>query len=110
MTAEQQIAEQNISLTGKSGQTYEGKIYSEKDHASSSLSGKAIAILTNSTTTENGWLHHVNSIYDTNDIQAELAHFRMRDDISHLILLPYSQNENDIQDKVDDLIRQYIHR
>jgi hypothetical protein len=105
---EQRIAEQDITLTGKSGQVYTGKIYSEKD-STSSLSGRAIAILTNSTQTENGWTHHVNSIYNTENIQDELAHFRKRDDISHLILLPSNWNENAIPDKVDDLIRQYIH-
>ena len=106
---ELKIAEQDISLTGKSGQVYTGKIYSEKD-SHSSLNGRAIAILTNSTHNENGWQHHVNSIYNTENIQDELARFSQRDDISHLILLPYNANENDIPDKVDDLIRQYIHR
>lgn len=106
---EQKTTEQDIRLTGKSGQIYHGKIYSDKDDTAT-LSGRAIAILTNSTPSAGGWTHQVNSIYNTENIQAELAHFRDRDDISHLILLPYNWNENDIQDKVDDLIRQYIHQ
>ena len=100
---------QDIELTGKSGTRYAGKIYSDKD-STSSLSGRAIACLTNSTRDENGWTHHVNSIYNTENVADELEHFKIRDDISHLILLPYSSMEEGSTDKVDDLIRSYIHR
>ena len=100
---------QDIELTGKSGERYTGKIYSDKNDTSS-ISGKAIACLSNSTWNENGWTHQVNSIYNTDKVATELAHFKDRDDISHLILIPYNTNENTVTDKVDDLIRSYIHR
>ncbi len=100
---------QDIELTGKSGERYTGKIYTDKN-STSTLSGRAIAILTNSTQTESGWTHHVNAIYNTENITEELAHFKNRDDISHLVLLPYHANESGVADKVDDLIRSYIHR
>ena len=99
----------DIELTGKSGTRYPGKIYSDKD-STSSLSGRAIACLTNSKRDESGWTHHVNSIYNTENVADELEHFKNRDDISHLILLPYSNQEGGPTDKVDDLIRNYIHR
>lgn len=100
---------QDIELFGKSGHRYTGKIYKDKNSASG-LNGRAIAILTNSLQTDTGWTHHVNSVYNTENVKDELEHFRSRDDISHLILLPYNQNEGEIADKVDDLIRNYIHR
>lgn len=100
---------QDIKLTGKSGELYNGKIYSDKN-SNSSITGKAIACLSNSTFSEDGWIHHINSIYNTEDVTRELAHFRDRDDISHLILLPYNWNEGGAVDKVDDLIRNYVHR
>ena len=99
---------QDIELVGKSGERYYGKIYADKN-GSSTLTGRAIACLTNSTHTNNGWTHHVNSIYNTENVKDELAHFKIRDDISHLILLPNNQNEGGVADKVDDLIRSYIH-
>lgn len=99
---------QEIELTGKSGSRYTGKIYAA-NNSSSSLTGSAIALLSNSTYTDEGWVHHVNSIYNTENIGQELAHLQQRDDISHLILLPYSDNDNGVQDKVDDLIRQHLH-
>lgn len=100
---------QDIELTGKSGEKYRGKIYTEKD-SHSTITGRVIAILTNSMETAEGWEHQANSIYNTENIQEELAHYRSRDDISHLILLPYAQNEGGAVDKVDDLIRSYIHK
>lgn len=100
---------QDIELTGKSGHRYTGKIYSDKN-STSTLAGRAIACLTNSVPTAQGWEHHVNSIYNTGDVHRELAHFKDRDDISHLILLPYSSIAGGAPDPVDDLIRQYIHR
>jgi hypothetical protein len=99
---------QDVELIGQSGSRYTGKIYAAKNSASS-IAGRAIAVLSNSTYTDEGWVHHVNSIYNTDNIGEELAHFRQRDDISHLILLPYIDNDNGVQDKVDDLIRQYLH-
>lgn len=99
---------EDIQLTGKSGETYFGKIYPDKN-SSSAISGRAIACLSNSERTNEGWNHRVNSIYNTENITDELEHFQQRDDISHLILLPYSSNQNPVSDKVDDLIRNYIH-
>jgi squalene cyclase len=99
---------QAITLTGKSGHYYSGKIYTEKD-STSALSEKAIVLLSNSVYTDAGWTHHVNSIYNTERVADELKHFQSRDDISHLILLPYNGNENNVTDKVDDLIRSYLH-
>jgi hypothetical protein len=100
---------QDIELVGKSGARYYGKIYADKN-STSNLSGRAIACLSNSTYTDHGWEHHVNSIYNTDSITNELAHFRSRDDISHLIILPYNTNQGGESDKVDDLIRSYIHK
>jgi hypothetical protein len=98
----------DVELLGKSGRRYNGKIYSEKN-STSSLGGKAIACLSNSSQNDSGWTHQVNAVYNTENIPGELAHFQSRDDISHLILIPYS-NEFETGDKVDDLIRSYIHR
>lgn len=99
---------QTIELMGKSGNRYTGKIYTDKS-STSSQSGKAIAVLSNSNYTNAGWVHHVNAIYNTESIPDELAHFKQRDDISHLILLSYNENENGVVDKVDDLVRYYLH-
>jgi hypothetical protein len=106
---EQNETGQDIELVGKSGTRYAGKIYADKN-STSGLSGRAIACLSNSAQTEQGWQHKINSIYNTESISGELSHFRDRDDISHLILLPYTANENGPMDKVDDLIRSYIHQ
>lgn len=100
---------QPIELTGKSGSRYTGKIYHDKN-STSTLTGRAITLLSNSTHSDEGWAHQVNSIYNAENIADELKHFQNRDDISHLILLPYNENENGVQDKVDDLIRSYLHR
>lgn len=100
---------QDIELTGKTGTQYFGKIYSDKN-STSLLEGRAIACLTNSSYDNGKWTHHVNSIYNTENVNDELAHFKSRDDISHLILLPYNANEKGPTDKVDDLIRSYLHR
>jgi len=100
---------QDIELVGKSGQRYTGKIYRDKN-GHSAIAGRAIACLSNSRLEDGNWQHQINSIYNTENIQDELAHFKDRDDISHLILLPYAANEGGVVDKVDDLIRSYIHR
>lgn len=99
----------DIVLTGESGAQYTGKIYTDKNDTST-LAGKAIACLSNSSKVEGGWHHRINSIYNTENPTEELAHFRERDDISHLILIPYNTNQNSVTDKVNDLIRHYIHR
>lgn len=99
---------QAIELVGKSGHRYSGRIYLDKN-SPSMLSGKAIACLSNSSFDNDEWSHQVNSIYNTENTTEELVHFRDRDDISHLVLLPYSMNEGGVIDKVDDLIRNYIH-
>lgn len=100
---------QDIELTGKTGERYSGKIYADKD-STSALTGRAIAVLSNSTQTEHGWEHRVNSVYNTENVAEELAHFKIRDDISHLVLLPDNRSEGGVTDKVDDLIRSYIHQ
>ena len=100
---------QDIELAGTTGVYYRGKIYADENCASA-LSGKAIAVLSNSTKTDTDWHHSVNSIYNTENIAEEMAKFQHRDDISHLILLPYNQNEGGVTDKVDDIIRNYIHK
>lgn len=100
---------QDIELIGQSGERYTGKIYADKN-SSSQITGTAIACLTNSTLQEEGWSHQVNSIYNVEKISDELAHFQSRDDISHLILLPYNDNKGSVVDKVDDLVRSYLHR
>lgn len=101
---------QDIELVGWSGERYTGKIYEDKN-GTSALSGRAIACLTNSKQEEGRWTHRINSIYNTENVTEELAHFRDRDDISHLILIPYSSiSSSGVSDKVDDLIRSYIHR
>lgn len=107
--ADQQERGEEIELVGKSGTRYHGKIYTDKN-STSGLHGRAIACLSNSVQSDQGWTHHINSIYNTENITDELSHFRDRDDISHLILLPYTENEGGVADKVDDLIRNYIHR
>ena len=102
---------QDIELVGRSGDRYTGKIYAEKD-AATLLTGRAIALLPNSSQHNGEWTHRVNSIYNTENVNEELAHFRSRDDISLLILIPYSSMPSSpgVVDKVDDLIRSYIHR
>lgn len=98
----------DIVLVGNSGEKYYGKIYDDKN-AGSEIAGRAIACLTNSTPGAGDWEHHMNSIYITENASDELVHFRGRDDIAQLILLPYYENDNGVVDKVDDLIRRYIH-
>ncbi|HEX8315293.1 MAG TPA: hypothetical protein VF609_09880 [Flavisolibacter sp.] len=99
---------QDIQLSGKSGETYTGRIYSDK-HSTSTLSGQAIVCLTNSHFSDEKWSHHVNSIYNTNDVNNALEHFKLRDDISHIILIPQQSVAFSRADHVDDLIRNYLH-
>ncbi|NTS43715.1 hypothetical protein HRG84_22735 [Flavisolibacter sp. BT320] len=105
---ESRDAGEAIQLTGQSGQPYSGRIYAVKN-GSSAPPGKAIALLSNSLRTTYGWEHRVNSIYNTDDPTREVVHFQSRNDVSHLILLPYDNNGNGPTDKVDDLIRKYLH-
>jgi hypothetical protein len=98
----------SVNITGKSGRTYTGKIYAEKD-SSSSLTGEAIVCLTNSHYSDGTWEHRMNSIYNTRDVEQALDHFRHRDDISHIILIPHSSLAFDNVDYVDDLVRNYLH-
>ena|ERR1051325_7541042 len=100
-------AGRDISLFGKSGQCYSGKIYSDKN-STTTLSGPAIVCLTNSQFIENSWQHAINSIYN-DDIENALNHFKIRDDVSHIIIIPQSGDEFRKLDKVDDLIRNYLH-
>lgn len=98
---------QDVTLTGKSGRQYNGKIYSKEN--TNTVAGRSIVCLTNSSRLEDGWNHKVNSIYNSESGTEALAHFRERDDISHLVLLPYADNQGGNIDSVDDLIRNYIH-
>jgi hypothetical protein len=54
-------------------------------------------------------MHSIRDIY-TDDAQHALEHFRERNDISHLILLPNLSSEYSGTDKIDDLRRRYLHR
>ena len=105
---ESAYTEKNISLIGKSGNEYFGKIYDDKD-STTSLSGPVIVCLSNTTWEDNHWLHAICDIY-TDDAQDALEHFKERDDISHLILIPNLSSEYAGTDKIDDLRRRYIHR
>ena len=98
----------DVQLRGKSGETYAGRIYAEKD-ARTSLSGKSIVCLTNSSFSDGQWHHRMNSIFSSDDLQNTLEHFKMRDDISHLILISQDANGSHPRDEVDDLIRAYLH-
>ena len=98
---------QDIEIMGKSGQRYSGKIYTDKN-SSTSLSGQVIVCLTNSSYGDHGWHHTVNSVYN-DDVQNALEHFKTRDDVSHMILIPHTSAEFSGGSKVDDLIRNYIH-
>lgn len=101
-------SERNISLIGKSGREYYGKIYSDRGDKTS-LSGPAIVCLSNTRWTDNHWQHSIKEIYDDTATNA-LDHFRERDDISHIILIPRGGTDTGNSDPIDDLRRQYIHR
>jgi len=99
---------QAIELTGKSGHTYQGMLYEDKS-SSSGINAPAIVCLTNSYYDESGWHHVIRDIYDTHNVEQTLAHFRERDDISHLILIPKITDTTADWDQIDDLRRHYIH-
>lgn len=97
----------DLQLTGKSGSTYEGRIYSDKQ-GNTTLPAPAIVCLSNSQLSDGQWQHQMRDIYDTADTQKAIEHFRIRDDISHLILIPKNSAYNGM-DSIDDLRRQYLH-
>jgi len=105
---EQVASEQNISLIGKSGHEYYGKIY-DHENSITSLEGPVVVCLTNTRWYDNHWQHAVRDIYN-DDARRALRHFRERDDISHLILLPNDPADPSGMDKIDDLRRRYIHQ
>jgi hypothetical protein len=100
-------SERNISLVGKSGNEYYGKIYDK--NSDSSLSGQAIVCLSNTRWEDNHWQHNIRDIYNDASTHA-IQHFKERDDISHLILIPADSLEPKGIDVIDDLRRQYIHK
>ena len=101
-------SEKNISLIGKSGNEYYGKIHDNKNN-DTSLSGEVIVCLSNSRWTNNHWQHNIRDIYNDDAVHA-LNHFKERNDISHLILISRNDNERQEMDIIDDLRRQYIHK
>jgi hypothetical protein len=101
-------SERNISLIGKSGREYYGKIYKDK-MGDTSLSGRATVCLSNSQWEDNHWEHLIKDIYH-DDVHHALDHFNERNDISHLIIIQDEETENDGVDAIEDLRRQYIHR
>jgi hypothetical protein len=100
-------SERNISLIGKSGHEYYGKIYDKS--SDSNLAGQAIVCLSNTRWEDNHWQHHIRDIYNDAGVRA-LQHFKERDDISHLILIPVDSLEQQGLDVIDDLRRQYLHK
>lgn len=100
-------AGRNISLIGKSGSEYYGKIYERSDESNSSE--QVIVCLSNTRWEDNHWQHNIRDIYnDASD--SALRHFSERDDISHLILIPVDSVKQNGLDVIDDLRRQYIHK
>ncbi|HUC83048.1 MAG TPA: hypothetical protein VMR70_19220 [Flavisolibacter sp.] len=98
---------QDIYVEGKSGDMYYGKLYADKA-GTSALCGSAIVCLSNSHYEASRWQHQMNSIYRTDDVNRELQHFKGREDISHLIVIPHTIGFGN-KDEVDDLIRNYLH-
>ena len=100
--------ERNISLVGKSGIEYFGKVFTGKA-SSTTLSGQVVVCLSNSLWGDNHWTHHVNSIYKDDALSA-LQHFGGREDITHLVLIPIDEAHSGSIDVIEDLTRQYIHQ
>ena len=100
---------QDVELIGKSGHTYQAKIYEDK-HSSSDIRSSAIVCLANSYFDNGNWHHDIRDIYDTDNIEQTLHHFRERDDISHLLLIPRPAGVTADWDWIDDLRRNYIHK
>jgi hypothetical protein len=102
-------SERNISLIGKSGNEYYGKIYDDRS-SDTSLSGEAVVCLSNSRWSNNHWQHNILDIYNDDAVYA-LKRFKERDDISHIIVLPLDElTEHQGTDIIDDLRRQYVHK
>jgi len=100
--------ERNISLIGKSGCEYYGKIYNNKN-SGTSLSGQAIVCLSDTKWIDNHWQHNIRDVYNDDALHA-LNHFKERDDITHIILIPQDVAAHQDVDIIDDLRRQYIHK
>ena len=100
-------SERNISLIGKSGNEYYGKLYDKTSE--SSLSGQVIVCLSNTCWEDNHWQHNIRDVYNDASARA-VQHFKERDDISHLILIPADSLEVKGMDVIDDLRRQYVHK
>jgi len=100
--------ERNMSLVGKSGTEYHGKMYEGKG-GTTALSGLTIVCLGNTRWVENYWQHTIHAIYNDDALHA-YNHFKERDDVSRLILIPYDSAELKCIDVIDDLRRQYIHK
>src|SRR5947209_9539942 len=99
---------QPIALRGKSGEQYLGIIYDKE--SDSTVSGRGIVCLTKSNFIDHEWSHSINSIYNTDDVKIAVEDFKNRDDISHVIIIPLNPLDLGKNDKVDDLIRAYIHK
>jgi hypothetical protein len=99
---------QDIILTGKSGAIYRGRIL-DKECTTLSTS-HAIACLTNSHYADGQWHHHFNSVYNTDNEKEAVEQFQERQDITHLILIPRNLYDLGKLDKIQDLIRNYIHQ
>ena len=99
--------ERNMSLVGKSGTEYHGKIYGDKT-GTTGLSGVTIVCLGHTRRVQNGWEYNIRAIYNDDALHA-YNHFKERDDISYLILIPYDSADQRGIDVIDDLRRQYIH-
>lgn len=99
----------DITLVGKSGIAYNGTIFS-KNFVAADLPAHAIICLANSFAADTGWQHAINAIYQTNNVLKEIERFNHRADLTHMIVLPVKETDHNESDKVDDLIRNYIHR
>ena len=99
---------QPVTLSGRSGALYDGRIYTKS--SDNAFSGHAIVCLTNSTFQDHHWTHFMNSIFRTNDARATFTQFKEREDISHLILISQHPFHTGDSDAVDDLTRQYLHQ
>ncbi len=101
--------EQEVTLVGQSGNTYHGTLYT-KDHHLALLPAQAIICLSNSTPYNGGWHHAVNAIYRSDDVPLEMERFKARQDLSHIIVIPFNPAEQKGLDPIDDLIRSYLHQ
>jgi hypothetical protein len=58
---------------------------------------------------DNHWQHTIHAIYNDDALHAH-THFKERDDVSHMILIPPDPAGEKGIDVIDDLRRQYIHK